>query len=214
MSNKPMRHMKILEITFWIVGATLLVVYTAAQSWGERERATGVAAYAASEWSIAESRVVGEPIEHVIAPADRAVTAPWRGEDTHAVLAVLRIPGIALEVPVNHGTTEGVLLRGAGLIEGTAPPGTPGNVAIAAHRDTFFRDFERLAVGDRIELDSRGSTRTYHVTALSVVEPTDVHVLADTAAPVLTLVTCYPFRFVGNAPQRFIVRAEADTFSL
>jgi sortase A len=130
------------------------------------------------------------------------------------VLAILRIPGIALEVPVNYGTDEWVLLRGAGLVEGTALPGSNGNVAIAAHRDTHFRGLKDLSLGDRIELAMLDSTQTYVVTDLSVVEPTDVHVLADTGEPVLTLVTCYPFYFVGHAPQRFIVRAVAATPSI
>jgi sortase A len=107
-----------------------------------------------------------------------------------------------------------VLLRGAGLVEGTGLPGSNGNVAIAAHRDTYFRALKDLALGDRIELAMLDRTQTYVVTGLSVVEPTDVHVLADTGEPVLTLVTCYPFYFVGHAPQRFIVRAVAAEFSI
>jgi sortase A len=130
------------------------------------------------------------------------------------VLAILRIPGIALEVPVNYGTDEWVLLRGAGLVEGSGMPGSNGNVAIAAHRDTHFRPLKDLALGDRIELVMLDRTLTYVVTDLSVVEPSDVHVLADTGEPVLTLVTCYPFYFVGHAPQRFIVRAVAVEFSI
>jgi sortase A len=117
-------------------------------------------------------------------------------------------------VPVNYGTSKHVLLRGAGLVEGTAWPGSNGNVAIAAHRDTYFRALKDLVLGDRIELEMLDRTQTYVVTGLSVVEPADVHVLAETREPVLTLVTCYPFYFVGNAPQRFIVRAEAAGLSI
>jgi sortase A len=130
------------------------------------------------------------------------------------VLAILRIPGIALEVPVTYGTDELVLLSGAGLVEGTGLPGSNGNVAIAAHRDTFFRGLKDLALGDHIQLVMLDRTQTYIVTDLSVVEPTDVHVLDDTGEPVLTLVTCYPFYFVGNAPKRFIVRAVAAEASI
>jgi sortase A len=126
----------------------------------------------------------------------------------------LRIPGIALEVPVTYGTDELVLLSGAGLVEGTGLPGSNGNVAIAAHRDTFFRGLKDLALGDHIQLVMLDRTQTYIVTDLSVVEPTDVHVLDDTGEPVLTLVTCYPFYFVGNAPKRFIVRAVAAEASI
>lgn len=88
-------------------------------------------------------------------------------------------------------------------------PGSNGNVGIAAHRDTHFRALKDLSLGDRIELALPDRTQIYVVTDLWVVEPGDVHVLDDTGSPVLTLVTCYPFYFVGNAPQRFIVRAAA-----
>lgn len=110
---------------------------------------------------------------------------------------------------MSYGTDEGVLLRGAGLLEGTALPGSNGNVAIAAHRDTHFRALKDLSLGDHIELALPDRTQVYVVTDLWVVEPTDVHVLDDTGNSALTLVTCYPFYFVGNAPQRFIVRAVA-----
>lgn len=198
--------MKFLEIMLWIVGATLLALFAGVQAWGESARQNDVAAFVQARQPLAPVSdayrlpPVNAP-ETGIAPAD-------------AVLAILRIPGIALEVPVNYGTDEWVLLRGAGLVEGTALPGSNGNVAIAAHRDTHFRALKDLALGDRIELAMLDRTQTYVVTGLSVVEPTDVHVLADTGEPVLTLVTCYPFYFVGHAPQRFIVRAVAADFSI
>jgi sortase A len=124
--------------------------------------------------------------------------------------AVLHIARIDLEVPVHPGTDEEVLARGAGLIEGTARPGSEGNIGIAAHRDRQFRRLGELQVGDLIRLASPESDRDYRVTRLSIVSPSAVEVLDPTASPSLTLVTCYPFRFVGAAPQRYIVRAEAD----
>ncbi|MBK8287096.1 MAG: class D sortase [Ahniella sp.] len=99
--------------------------------------------------------------------------------------------------------------QGAGLVEGTARPGGGGNIAIAAHRDSFFRGLRDVAYGDLIELESFQRKATYRVSALAVVEPDDVQVLAETGEAALTLVTCYPFHFVGHAPQRFIVRAVA-----
>lgn len=202
-------QMKPLEIMLWIVGATLLAVFAGAQAWGEIERQRDVAAFT-------EAR---QPAPVQSANRERQSTPPAverasRQPPHDAVLAILRIPGIALEVPVNYGTGERVLLRGAGLVEGTGLPGSNGNVAIAAHRDTFFRALKDLALGDHIELVMLDRTQTYVVTDLSVVEPTDVHVLDDTGEPVLTLVTCYPFYFVGNAPQRFIVRAIAAEVSI
>jgi sortase A len=124
-------------------------------------------------------------------------------------LATLRIPRIGLEVPVLAGVDELSLNRAVGHIPGTAAPGEPGNVAIAGHRDGFFRGLKDLQVGDRIELEARGESQLYAVETLQVVDPGAVHVLDPTPAPALTLVTCYPFYFIGKAPQRYIVRAQA-----
>lgn len=126
---------------------------------------------------------------------------------TTGAVAVLRIARLGIEVPVGDGTEDAVLARGAGLVEGTTRPGAKGNVAIAGHRDTFFRGLRNVVYGDLIELESAQRKVIYRVSALAVVEPEDVHVLAETGESALTLVTCYPFHFVGNAPQRYIVRA-------
>ena len=120
---------------------------------------------------------------------------------------MLRIPKIRLEVPVLPGTDDRTLDRGVGHIEDTAPPGTAGNSGIAGHRDGFFRGLKDIAAGDVIELDTLQGKQVYRIERTWVVEPEDVSVLDPTPAPALTLVTCYPFYFVGSAPQRFIVRA-------
>ena len=123
--------------------------------------------------------------------------------------AVLRIPSLRLEAPVYAGTSTAVLNRGAGLIEGTAWPGSDdGNIGIAAHRDSFFRPLQDVRHGADLYIDTVQSTRRYTVTSISVVEPRDVAVLAHTGQASVTLVTCYPFHYVGAAPKRFIVRAE------
>ena len=124
-------------------------------------------------------------------------------------IAMLRIPRIAMEVPVGYGTGERVLFRGAGVIEGTALPGTAGNVAIAAHRDSFFRGLKDVEVGDLIEIETLDRTETYRVSTLTVVEPSDVSVLAETSEHSLTLVTCYPFNAIrAGGPLRYIVTAQ------
>lgn len=122
-------------------------------------------------------------------------------------LAVLRIPKIRLEVPVLSGTDDRTLDRGAGHIEDTALPGTDGNSGIAGHRDGFFRGLKDIAPGDVIEIETLHGKDAYRVERTWVVNPEDVSVLDPTPARSLTLVTCYPFYFVGSAPQRFIVRA-------
>jgi sortase A len=122
-------------------------------------------------------------------------------------LAVLRIPKLRLEVPVLPGTDDVTLDRAVGHIEDTALPGADGNSGIAGHRDGFFRGLKDVVSGDVIEIDTRSGKDVYRIERTWVVNPEDVSVLEPTPGRSLTLVTCYPFYFIGSAPQRFIVRA-------
>jgi sortase A len=122
-------------------------------------------------------------------------------------LAVLRIPKIRLEVPVLPGTDDFTLNRAVGHIDDTALPGTDGNSGIAGHRDGLFRGLKDVGPDDAIELETRGAKDVYRVERTWVVSPEDVSVLDPTPTRSLTLVTCYPFYYVGPAPQRYIVRA-------
>jgi sortase A len=122
-------------------------------------------------------------------------------------LAVLRVPKIELEVPVLEGTDDLTLNRGTGWIRGTARPEEWGNIGIAGHRDGFFRGLKDLKTGDTMDLVTRGRTDTYVVDDMRIVNPDDVSVLRRGVARSLTLVTCYPFYFVGSAPQRYVVHA-------
>jgi sortase A len=124
-----------------------------------------------------------------------------------AALALLRIPRIGLEVPVLEGTDDWTLNRAVGHIEDTAGPGGNGNVGIAGHRDGFFRGLKDVAVGDALELETQRGIERYLIERIWVVAPEDISVLDPTPSPTLTLVTCYPFYFIGSAPQRYIVRA-------
>ena len=136
--------------------------------------------------------------------------AAWRkalSETFPEPIAVLRIPKLRLEVAVLPGTDDRTLDRGLGHIEDTAPPGDDGNSGIAGHRDGFFRGLKDIAPGDTIEVATLKSTHHYRVERTWVVDPDDVSVLDPTPTAALTLVTCYPFYFIGSAPQRFIVRA-------
>jgi sortase A len=155
---------------------------------------------------------------HVLAdslPVDTSLWAEGRIEEyeeslTHdfdAPMAVLRVPKIGLEVPVLPGTDELTLNRAVGWIAGTATIETMGNLGIAGHRDGFFRGLKDVAVGDRLELETVTDTLSFVIEDITIVTPADVHVLAPTERPTITLVTCYPFYFVGKAPKRYIVRA-------
>jgi len=128
-------------------------------------------------------------------------------ETASAPMAILRIPKIGLEVAVLDGTDDLTLNRAVGHIENTARPGEPGNVGIAGHRDGFFRGLKDVVRGDTMELETLSGQETYRVADIWIVRPEDVQVLDPTPEPAITLVACYPFYFVGHAPQRYIVRA-------
>jgi sortase A len=124
--------------------------------------------------------------------------------------AVLRVPKVGIEVPVFEGTSDLVLNRGVGHVSGTAMPGENGNMAISGHRDGFFRGLKDVAVGDRIEVQrdtETGRADTYVINKIKIVLPQDVSVLKPTEKTTLTLITCYPFYYVGAAPERYIVQA-------
>jgi sortase A len=122
-------------------------------------------------------------------------------------LALLRISRFQLDAPVLEGTDDLTLNRGVGHIVGTALPGEEGNIGIAGHRDSFFRVLKNIKEGDTIELVTARRTEKYTVDHIVLVRPDDVSVLRSRPIPSLTLVTCYPFYFIGSAPQRYIVQA-------
>jgi sortase A len=136
-------------------------------------------------------------------------TAPF----THPILAPgapvadLSIPRIGLSAIVLQGSDDHTLSLGPGHFETTPLPGEPGNVVIAGHRDTFFRPLQNVQVGDDIILTAFGRHVHYRVLWFSIVDPGEVSVIGPTSDAVLTLVTCYPFHFIGPAPDRFIVRS-------
>jgi sortase A len=119
----------------------------------------------------------------------------------------IEIPRLRLSVVVAEGIGRITLRHAAGHIPGTALPGQPGNIGVAGHRDTFFRGLKDLKTQDEIQFSALGGDFRYLVESLSIVEPDDVGVLAPSSENELTLVTCYPFFYVGTAPKRFIVRA-------
>ena len=122
-------------------------------------------------------------------------------------LGILRIPRINVEVPILEGTDDLSLNRGVGHVAGTPNPGENGNVAIAGHRDGFFRGLKDVVLGDKIEMVTPRQTETYVIDRITIVEPSDVSVLQPRSHSSLTLITCYPFYFIGSAPQRYIVQA-------
>jgi len=122
-------------------------------------------------------------------------------------VAILLVPRLHLEAPVFNGTDDLTLNRGVGRIVGTAEIGPSGNIGMAGHRDGFFRALQDVKTGDVVELERPGGTSRYFVDQIEIVNPDDTQVLSPTPTPTITLVTCFPFYFVGSAPKRFIVRA-------
>ena len=125
-----------------------------------------------------------------------------------AAVGRLEIPRLGISAIVRAGSDARTLRLAVGHIPGTALPGEPGNVGLAAHRDTFFRRLGDIREDDEVRLVTADGTFTYRVQGTKVVNPSDVWVLDPTGTPALTLVTCYPFTYVGSAPRRFIVRAQ------
>jgi len=127
---------------------------------------------------------------------------------TGDTVARLTIPRLKGEWYIVEGTEETTLRLGPGHLTGTVFPGEKGNCVIAGHRDTQFRSLKDIRKGDEIVLTTSIGESRYKVTGWQIVKPTDTRTLNDTPDAVLHLITCYPFYYVGNAPNRFIVKAD------
>lgn len=225
MQIRMKRSLGWVEAGFYLAGIAMLSVFFLLRFDGQRQREAGIAAFHAS----AAARNVteaGNPVgaapaprfETAVAGPDQSLWAAQRIRDYEASLqiegapplAVLSIEKVGIEVPVYDGTDEYNLNRGVGRIEGTAAVDAVGNLGIAGHRDSFFRGLKDIAVGDRLELMTTQGNVQYSISSIDIVDPRDVWVLAPTDQRTLTLVTCYPFYYVGHAPKRFIVKATAE----
>jgi sortase A len=139
-----------------------------------------------------------------------AASAPREHPPQGSVIGRIEIPRLGVSTIVRAGSDARTLQLAVGHIPGTALPGEIGNVGLAGHRDTFFRRLADIRGDDEIRLVTPDGIFRYRVERTNVVEPKDVWVLDPTGHPALTLVTCYPFSYVGSAPQRFIVRATME----
>ena len=144
----------------------------------------------------------------LILPGDAGVKKSAPSPSAGTLIGRLEAPSVKMSTPVLEGSDDATLSRGAGHIEDTPHPGEAGNVGIAGHRDTVFRPLRNIHVGDALELTTADRLYRYKISKTLIVGPDDVYVLDPTKSPTLTLVTCYPFEYVGHAPRRFIVQAE------
>ncbi|MGA2046440.1 MAG: class D sortase [Terracidiphilus sp.] len=208
--------------TFWrwferilfTAGLGLLAIYGAVRldnSLSSRAALKSFAALDSSGASVSESYEETNSPQvtelNVAEPNGADTTKGRRSGQPGAPIGVLEIPKIRLQVPVFDGTDRRTLSRGVGRIVGTARPGDQGNIGIAGHRDSYFRGLKDVGIGDVIELRTVNGTDVYIVDEIHIVAPSDVSVLRPRLVSSLTLVTCYPFYFVGSAPQRYIVMA-------
>ena len=220
MRTTTMKALRGFERLFLLLSVSLLFTYAAAIIHGAASRRAELHRfweakdqYLRGEAGIPSSQEVGVPDFRLWSTKRIAAYSMTLGMEASPPLAVLRIPSIQLEVPVLEGSDDFTLNRAVGHIGGTASPGPEGNVGIAGHRDGFFRGLKDVRVGEDIELVTQKEDSHYIIDEILIVSPEDVSVLQARPKPSLTLVTCYPFYFVGSAPQRFIVHASIADFS-
>ena len=212
--NKRKPLYRILESGFLTTGAILLVTFLLIRGWGDYQSWSDIRAF---EQAVASDVVVATAKSTDYAPEpDYSLWSSKRISDYHEgnelrnepPLAILSISSLDLKVPVYNGTDEVNLNRGAGRIKGTARIDTPGNLGVAGHRDGFFRGLKDIQLGDSIDMLTHQGNSEFVVSSITIVDPSDVSVLAPTDDSTITLVTCYPFYFVGHAPKRYIVKGE------
>ena len=204
--------MKTLEKLLWFVGVLLTGIYGTHIFFEETKRSNDLVAFKATLQSSASGEL---PADRIAATPEQSLWSEGRiaafteslSQPTSDVLGILEIPRLSLEVPVYDGASDLHMDRGAARIDGTAMPGEPGNLGVAGHRDGYFRVLKDIELGDEITITTVDGLESYVVLELSIVDPTAIEVLDPTVQQSVTLVTCYPFYFVGHAPERFIVRA-------
>lgn len=155
-----------------------------------------------------DQAMASREFEEIRMPAPASHVAASSHPTPGDIVGRLAVPRVGVSAIVREGADAMTLRRAVGHIPGTALPGATGNAALAGHRDTFFRGLRNIRNGDDIVLSTAAGDAHYVVKNTRIVDPSEVSVLAPTQGPVLTLVTCYPFNYIGAAPRRFIVYAE------
>jgi sortase A len=178
-------------------------LYQTDQSRRFQQELNGLKPSIGSDAHLRASSISPAPAEEHLIRAERTEIAG----SGRTSLGQIEISTIGLKAMILEGTDARTLRRAVGHIPGTPLPGQQGNVVITGHRDTFFRPLRNIRKDDEIRLTALSGSYRYRVDAIKVVEPKDTEVLDNSDDAILTLVTCYPFYFVGPAPKRFIVRA-------
>jgi sortase A len=177
--------------------------YQAGQSRRFQQELNGLKPSIMSDEHLHASSIVPIPAKESLMIAERFDIAG----SGRTPLGRIEISTIGLEAMILEGTDARTLRRAVGHIPGTPLPGQQGNVAITGHRDTFFRPLRNIRKDDEIRLTTLSGSYRYWVDSIKVVEAGAMEVLDNSDDAILTLVTCYPFYYVGPAPKRFVVRA-------
>ena len=191
----------------WLRAAevVLLVVAVCALGWYAVARVAAVRDQSA--WSRELERTIADATP---AGRERDAGARSRRPAAGSVVGRLEVARLKISAVAREGADERTLRRAVGHVPSTALPGERGNAAFAGHRDSFFRNLRDIRTGDRIVVTTATGRHEYVVRDTRIVKPTEVSVLDPTPEPTLTLVTCYPFSYIGPAPERFVVRAALD----
>lgn len=195
------RVLPVVEKALWTIGGLLLLVYVVARA----DSVVGSRVALASVAAKSELQPPAQPRYRFWSQGRIDAYRASTGFETGPLVGTLQIRALDLLVPLYADTNELHLNRGVGVIEGMAMPGEGGNLGIAGHRDGFFRVLRDIRKGERVEVRTPASQYVYEVSDVSIVDAADATPLAATREPSLTLVTCYPFYFVGPAPRRFVV---------
>lgn len=207
----------LVALNVWVWTIAVTGIFQSWQNWVFEQEVHGRSAPVSEFVSARSADVAGQFLRWWGFPKDRAVnteqeTAKKQTNERllippNGLVGRLTIPRLALSAMVRQGAGEDTLRFSLGHIPGTAFPGQSGNVGIAGHRDTLFRGLRNIGKNDLIEVETLRGKYLYQVESTEIVKPTDVSVLKAANYPQLTLVTCFPFYYVGSAPDRFIVKA-------
>ena len=198
-SARTQRMLRYAERALFAIGIIALAWFASGQIYAAREQA-------ALSRELEAARQAAETAAEAAPDTRSAVSAAPLA--ARALVGRIEVPRLRLSALAREGVDVRTLRGSVGHVPGTALPGEPGNAAFAAHRDTFFRPLAGIRKGDTVLVTTPDGVHSYRVFGTRVVTPTEVSVLRSGQRSQLTLVTCYPFDYVGSAPQRFVVQAE------
>ena len=220
MANQTLKHTRgRLEAGRYLAGIALFIIFFQVEANTPQQPADGKAPSLSSELTPVwiQDPYTGENVLTSIGEPDQSLWNAARVTDYEESLKVKAAPPLGIftiktlniQVPIYNGTEEFYLNRGLGRIKGMAKMDEVGNLGISGHRDGFFRALKDIQLGDDIEIQTTRGVESYAVTSITIIPKSDISILAPTTDKTLTIVTCYPFYFVGHAPKRYIVKATA-----